>query len=220
MALALAWKLKLDIDAPERINKHKFKPNQTIQNSNSKNNSYKAEYRPSELLCPETLAWVRLEASARAALDASPYVKLSRLPGAAIAPNLAFGGGDAGGGGGADAATDGALAAAEAARRARDAAAADAAPQPVLLPGVRAPLRWRAAVGAGLLGPPAAAAAPAARLEANIKRWRALVGPVAASAVYAVGSGVEGSGGSDEEEDAEEEDSGGGSGGEDGFEED
>jgi hypothetical protein len=50
--------------------------------------AYKAEYAPSELLCPQRQVWVGLDATVRAALDAAPYVVLSDLPGVRMAQNL------------------------------------------------------------------------------------------------------------------------------------
>jgi hypothetical protein len=49
---------------------------------------YKAEYQPSELLCPQARVWVLITPAVLAALDASPYVVLSQLPGVTVAPNL------------------------------------------------------------------------------------------------------------------------------------
>ncbi len=51
---------------------------------------YKADYHPSELLCPEKFVWVAIDDTVRAALDAHPYVALSRLPGAKVQPNLSL----------------------------------------------------------------------------------------------------------------------------------
>ncbi|KAG2497108.1 hypothetical protein HYH03_004699 [Edaphochlamys debaryana] len=50
---------------------------------------YKAEYRPSELLCPVKKVWVRITRELLSALDASPFLELSALPGAECRPNLA-----------------------------------------------------------------------------------------------------------------------------------
>lgn len=50
--------------------------------------AYKAEYCPSELLCPEKQVWVGIDSTVRQALDSSPYVVLSSLPGVQMQPNL------------------------------------------------------------------------------------------------------------------------------------
>jgi hypothetical protein len=49
---------------------------------------YKAEYQPSELLCPQRRVWVDITPAVLAALDASPYVVLSDVPGVTVSPNL------------------------------------------------------------------------------------------------------------------------------------
>eukprot|EP00878_Enallax_costatus_P031932 GHUV01035004.1.p1 GENE.GHUV01035004.1~~GHUV01035004.1.p1 ORF type:complete len:694 (+),score=284.91 GHUV01035004.1:467-2548(+) len=50
--------------------------------------AYKAEYSPSELLCPEKQVWVKVDRTVLQALDRSPYVVLSCLPGVEMKPNL------------------------------------------------------------------------------------------------------------------------------------
>jgi arginine-tRNA-protein transferase len=50
--------------------------------------AYKAEYPPSELLCPQRQVWVRFGDTVREAFDHCPYVVLSDLPGVQIRPNL------------------------------------------------------------------------------------------------------------------------------------
>jgi arginine-tRNA-protein transferase len=50
--------------------------------------AYKAEYLPSELLCPQRQVWVRFGDPVRQAFDRSPYVVLSDLPGVQMRPNL------------------------------------------------------------------------------------------------------------------------------------
>ncbi|KAI8475389.1 MAG: arginine-tRNA-protein transferase [Monoraphidium minutum] len=168
---------------------------------------YKADYAPSELLCPEALAWVRIDPAVLAALDQQPFVALSRLPGARTCPNLALP---------APAAAAAAAPPAPAAAAPPAPAAAAAAPAPgpaaagaprrrgqqaaggaagggaagaagvggqaVLLPSERRPFRWRMLVASGLL--PARAAAG---LERQIAAWRALVGPAADTTVYMLG---------------------------------
>ncbi|KAF8071041.1 ATE1 [Scenedesmus sp. PABB004] len=127
--------------------------------------AYKAEYAPSELLCPAAQLWVRLDAGARAALDAAPYVALSALPGADVAPNLSVprplppaAGGGGGGGGALDA---------------------------QLLFLLKQPVRWGALRDSGLLE-----AAAADALEARLREWRAVVGETAARLLYAAPGGL------------------------------
>lgn len=50
--------------------------------------AYKAEYAPSELLCPERQVWVKIDKTVLQALDRSPYVVLSDLPGVQMRPNV------------------------------------------------------------------------------------------------------------------------------------
>jgi hypothetical protein len=42
---------------------------------------YKADYQPSDLLCPVAKVWVRMSPAIEVQLDAHRYVVLSRLPG-------------------------------------------------------------------------------------------------------------------------------------------
>jgi hypothetical protein len=133
--------------------------------------------------------WVRIDPAVTTALDAAPYVALSRLPGVQTAPNLALPApGPAAGAGGPAGAAAGAAAGQQAAAAAAAAAAGGGAAdgglgaQPVLLPSERTPFRWRAVAEAQLLP-----ARVARALEAQIARWRALVGPVAGTTVYMLG---------------------------------
>lgn len=50
--------------------------------------AYKAEYAPSELLCPQRQVWVEINNTVLQALDRTPYVVLSDLPGVRMQPNL------------------------------------------------------------------------------------------------------------------------------------
>lgn len=50
--------------------------------------AYKAEYPPSELLCPQRQVWVRVDDTVRQAFDRTPYVVLSDLPRVHMRPNL------------------------------------------------------------------------------------------------------------------------------------
>lgn len=50
---------------------------------------YKAEYHPSELLCPEQYVWVTINGSVLNALEASAYVVFSQVPGVSIQPRTA-----------------------------------------------------------------------------------------------------------------------------------
>lgn len=50
--------------------------------------AYKAEYTPSELLCPQRQVWVKINQTVLQALDSTPYVVLSDLPGVEMSPNL------------------------------------------------------------------------------------------------------------------------------------
>ncbi|PNH03392.1 Arginyl-tRNA--protein transferase 1 [Tetrabaena socialis] len=50
---------------------------------------YKAEYRPSDLLCPVRKVWVRVSPELLAALGRQPFLPLSGLPGARLQPNMA-----------------------------------------------------------------------------------------------------------------------------------
>ena len=54
---------------------------------------YKAEYAPSELLCPKDHVWVRIDDRVLTALDERPYVEFSKLPGVEVKPNLVPGAG-------------------------------------------------------------------------------------------------------------------------------
>jgi hypothetical protein len=51
---------------------------------------YKADYRPSDLLCADSLQWVRFTPALSAALDAQPFLLLAQQPGASVMANAAY----------------------------------------------------------------------------------------------------------------------------------
>ncbi|KXZ47297.1 hypothetical protein GPECTOR_36g23 [Gonium pectorale] len=55
---------------------------------------YKADYRPSDLLCPRRKVWVRITPELLRAVEQQPYLELSAQPGALCQPNLAAPPGD------------------------------------------------------------------------------------------------------------------------------
>jgi hypothetical protein len=158
--------------------------------------AYKAEYAPSELLCPQRQVWVGLDATVRAALDAAPYVVLSDLPGVKMAPNLsvpcqvpAATAADA-----ADASSSPAAAAAEGggggmpqhlglqaqlAARQRQRRALDSQ----LLFLMKQPVRWGALRESGMLE-----GEQVGVMEERLSEWLAVVGETAAHLLYATPS--------------------------------
>ncbi|WIA11769.1 hypothetical protein OEZ85_011863 [Tetradesmus obliquus] len=153
--------------------------------------AYKAEYAPSELLCPQRQVWVGLDATVRAALDAAPYVVLSDLPGVRLAPNLSV------------PRQLPAAAEAPATAAAQDAAAAAAGvgmPQHLglqaqlaarqrqrldaqLLLLLKQPVRWGALRESGMLD-----GEQVGELEERLAAWLAVVGETAAHLLYATPS--------------------------------
>ena len=51
---------------------------------------YKGDYRPTELLCPETCLWVKITDDIRRRLFQQPYLVLSKIPGAECEENVAL----------------------------------------------------------------------------------------------------------------------------------
>jgi hypothetical protein len=173
---------------------------------------YKAEYRPSDLLCPVTQRWVALTPALLAALDAAPFVVLSVLPGATSQPNLSPPLQLAGGGGGGSVGAATTLAGVAAASppvppvpppvfsRPRGAAAPHALcsaaavvrvpaelleRQPVLLKGqLDSAVPWGALKKAGVVTPAGVRA-----IETSLSAWIARAGAAAAACVYVINAG-------------------------------
>jgi len=158
---------------------------------------YKAEYGPSDLLCPVTQRWVGLSPALLAALDAAPFVVLAALPGAASQPNLApplqlAGGGGGGGSGSSGAPPGGGRPRGAAAPHALCSAAAEARVpadvlerQPVLLKGqLESAVPWGALKKAGIATPAGVRA-----IEASLSAWIARAGAAAAACVYVLNAG-------------------------------
>jgi hypothetical protein len=51
---------------------------------------YKADYAPCDLLCPQALAWVRLDAAVVAALEQHKYVELCSVAGVQVGCGAAW----------------------------------------------------------------------------------------------------------------------------------
>jgi arginine-tRNA-protein transferase len=148
---------------------------------------YKADYAPSELLCPQRQVWVARDAAVVAAFDASPYVVLSGLPGARVRPNLSVPRPlpAAAGGGGGEAA---AAAAGDAAGPAPAQPDAQSQTQPAerqaldgqLLFVMKQPVRWGVLRASGVLD-----ADDAALMDERLAAWRGVVRETARNLLYA-----------------------------------
>lgn len=149
--------------------------------------AYKAEYPPSELLCPQRQVWVRVDDTVRQAFDRTPYVVLSDLPHVHMRPNLsvprqppaaasaqqvAAGGGN----GGADgfSGLDGSQQEEQQQQRERQALDGQ------LLFVMKQPVRWGVLRSSGLLDDE-----DVGLLEEKLSAWRAAVGETARTLLYA-----------------------------------
>jgi hypothetical protein len=153
--------------------------------------AYKAEYPPSELLCPQRQVWVRVNETVRQAFDRAPYVVLSDLPGVHMRPNLSVprqppaagtgaaqqapaGNGGAGGfGSGVDASQPQEQ---QEQQQLRERAALDGQ----LLFVMKQPVRWGVLRGSGLLDDE-----DVGMLEEKLAAWRAVVGETARTLLFA-----------------------------------
>jgi Arginine-tRNA-protein transferase, C terminus len=175
--------------------------------------SYKAEFRPSELLCPAAQVWVELDAGVRAALDAAPYVELSQLAGAVVSPNLSLArrwkppslvpgeaangvrneeqrhapvvvdGGGGGDAGGSVAGASGGSSGHPSSHPGDSSSGACDDCGSQLLFLLKQPVRWGVLRDSGMIAPPVVAS-----MQARLAAWRRVVGETAAHMLYAAPS--------------------------------
>jgi len=156
--------------------------------------AYKAEYSPSELLCPKRQVWVRISDTVRQALDRARYVVLSDLPGVQMQQNLSVprlppaGAAAVQDGSGASSAGHGSMVGLEKLsqeqqiqQRQRERQALDAQ----LLFVMKQPVRWGALRDSGVLDDD-----DISLLEEQLTAWRAAVGETSRTLLYATAQGL------------------------------